>query len=67
MFNPKKKVLAIAGVATVAALALAGCSSSGSLSGGSGSGAKESIVVGSANFSENTILAQVYGQALADG
>ena len=65
MFNHKKKVLAIAGAATVAALALAGCSSSGSLSGGSGSSAKESIVVGSANFSENTILAQIYGQALA--
>jgi osmoprotectant transport system substrate-binding protein len=65
MFTNKKKVLAIAGAATVAALALAGCSSSSSLSGGSGSSAKESIVVGSANFSENTILAQIYGQALA--
>jgi len=69
MFKHKKavhkKALAIAGVATVAALALAGCSSSSSLSGGSGSDTKTAIVVGSADFSENTILAQVYGQALA--
>jgi osmoprotectant transport system substrate-binding protein len=49
-------------------LLLAGCSSSSSLSGGGSSSSpapKESVVVGSANFSENVILADIYGQALA--
>lgn len=55
----------IAGVAitAAAALALTGCASSNSLSGGSTS--KTSVVVGSANFPENVTLAYVYGQALA--
>jgi osmoprotectant transport system substrate-binding protein len=59
--------LAFAGIVAVGALALSACASSGSLSGSnsSGSSAKTTIVVGSANFSENTILADIYGQALA--
>jgi osmoprotectant transport system substrate-binding protein len=65
MIAPKRG-LAFAGIVAVGALALSACSSSGSLSGSSsGSSAKTSIVVGSANFSENTILADIYGQALA--
>jgi osmoprotectant transport system substrate-binding protein len=66
MFAPKRG-LAIAGIVAIGALALSGCSSSSSLTGGSSSSGstKTSIVVGSANFSENTILAQIYGQALA--
>jgi osmoprotectant transport system substrate-binding protein len=48
-----------------ASLLLAGCSSSSSLGGGSTTTKKTSIVVGSANFSENVILADIYGQALA--
>lgn len=55
----------IAGIAVVAAagLALSGCASSNSLSGGSAS--KTSVVIGSAAFPENVTLAYVYGQALA--
>ena len=50
-------------IATAAALALTGCASSDSLSGGSTS--KTSVVVGSANFPENITLAYLFGQALA--
>ncbi len=65
MFTPKRG-WAIASVITGAALALSGCASSGSLGGASPTaGSSQSIVVGSANFSENTIIAQIYGQALA--
>jgi osmoprotectant transport system substrate-binding protein len=55
-------------IAATAIVALAGCSSSSTLSGGSGSGGSgkaESLVIGSANFPESTILADIYGQALA--
>lgn len=58
----------MAGIIAAGALILSGCSSSGSLSGnagGSSSAAPQSVVIGSANFSENTIIAQIYGQALA--
>lgn len=52
-------------VAVAAVVALAGCSSSGSLSGGgSSSSSAGPVTVGSANFSENVILADIYGQAL---
>ena len=56
----------IAGVAIVAAaaLTLAGCASSTSLSGG-GSTSKTSVTIGSAAFPENATLAYIYGQALA--
>ncbi len=66
MFTPKRG-WAIFAVATVAMIGLSSCSSTSDTLSGSGStnGSKESIVVGSANFSENTILAQIYGQALA--
>ncbi len=66
MFTPTRG-WAIAGVIAAGALVLSGCSSSNSLSGSSstGSSTKQTIVVGSANFSENTILADIYGQALA--
>jgi osmoprotectant transport system substrate-binding protein len=69
MFGSKRGVI-VAGVVLVAAsLTLAGCSSSTSLGGSgtsTGSGKGESLVIGSANFPENTILADIYGQALAD-
>jgi len=56
-------IIAGIAVAAAAALALAGCSNSTSLGGGTPS--KTSVVVGSANFPENVTLAYVYGQALA--
>jgi osmoprotectant transport system substrate-binding protein len=66
MFGSKRGVIAAGVVIAGASLLLAGCSSSSSLSGGGSSSApKTSIVVGSANFSENVILADIYGQALA--
>jgi osmoprotectant transport system substrate-binding protein len=68
MFGSKRGEIAAGAVILAASLALAGCSSSKSLTGGSSSGGKgksESLVIGSANFSENTILADIYGQALA--
>src|ERR1700743_3894525 len=66
MFGSKRGVIAAGVLVAGASLLLAGCSSSSSLSGGSTSAPKESIVVGSANFSENVILADIYGQALAE-
>src|SRR5882724_629990 len=63
----------LAGVAVSAALALAACGSSApsSPSGGGGSSnplvptaAKGTVVVGSANFPENELLATIYSQAL---
>ncbi len=66
MFATKRGVIAAGALLAGAALLLAGCSSSSSLGGSTGgSKAKTSIVVGSANFSENVILADIYGQALA--
>jgi osmoprotectant transport system substrate-binding protein len=62
---PIKAAAALA-VTVVAGLALAGCSSSGSLGGGSGdSSDANSIVIGSANFPESVAIAHVYGDALA--
>jgi osmoprotectant transport system substrate-binding protein len=56
-----RRGLVAAGVVLAASsLVLAGCSSSPA------STAKPSIAIGSANFSENVILADIYGQALAD-
>ena len=62
---------AAAGVAALACLAAAACSSSGSSSAKSSSSANPlaptstgSVVVGSANFPENELLAQIYTDAL---
>jgi len=63
MKRSHRGAIAAAAVVVGAALALTGCASSTSLSGGSGD--KSSIVVGSASFPENVTLAYVYGQALA--
>ena len=70
----RRGLLGAATVLTAATLALAGCSSSGSLAGSSssasssassgGSGAGTAITVGSANFPENVVLAYIYGGAL---
>jgi osmoprotectant transport system substrate-binding protein len=65
MFGSKRGLIAAGVVIAGASLLLAGCSSSSSLSGGGTTTKKTSIVVGSANFSENVILADIYGQALA--
>jgi osmoprotectant transport system substrate-binding protein len=69
MFTNRRGIIAAGAIAITAVVALAGCASSSTLGGddtkSSDSGAKTSIVVGSANFSENVILADIYGQALA--
>ena len=66
MFGSKRGVIAAGAVLAGAALLLAGCSSSGTLSGGStGSTAKTTVTIGSAAFPENVVLGYVYGQALA--
>jgi osmoprotectant transport system substrate-binding protein len=66
MFGSKRGVIAAGVVVAGASLLLAGCSSGSTLGGGGSTSApKTSIVVGSANFSENVILADIYGQALA--
>ncbi len=59
---------AVPAAAILAASALAGCSSSSSSSGGSPLAPKSSsgsVVVGSDNFPESVLLADIYGQALA--
>lgn len=74
----RRGLLGAATVLTAATLALAGCSSSGSLagssssssasasasSGGGSSSGGGAITVGSANFPENVVLAYIYGGAL---
>jgi osmoprotectant transport system substrate-binding protein len=63
----KRTRVILASVATVAALALAACGGGGSdpLSGGNSSpAASDTIVVGSANFPESNLLAQIYAGAL---
>ncbi|HMH59269.1 MAG TPA: ABC transporter substrate-binding protein [Galbitalea sp.] len=65
MFGSKRGVIAAGVIVAGTSLLLAGCSSSSSLGGGSTTTKKTSVVVGSANFSENVILADIYGQALA--
>lgn len=64
----KTRGIALAAVAAVSALALAGCSSGNPLDSSTTSSAKSggSIVVGSANFPESEIIAQIYTQALQD-
>jgi osmoprotectant transport system substrate-binding protein len=71
--SPELRRATAAGLAVVAGLALAACgSSSGSSGSGSGSSnplasaaPKNSVVVGSANFPEDELLAQIYSTALA--
>ncbi len=57
-------IIAGVAIAAAAALTLAGCASSTSLSGGA-STSKTSVTIGSAAFPENATLAYLYGQALA--
>ena len=73
----RRGVLGTAAVAASLALGLAGCASSSSIGGGgesssapaasgsTASGDAKTLVIGSANFPENVILAHVYGGALA--
>lgn len=59
---------AVPAAAILAASALAGCGSSSSTSGGSPLAPKSSsgsVVIGSDNFPESVLLADIYGQALA--
>lgn len=51
-------------VATLIALTIAGCGSSNPLGGGAESGDLKSIVIGSADFPESKIIAEIYAQAL---
>ena len=66
----KHKTLAVVGL-SVAALLLAACGGGGdplgqqSSAAPSASGASGPVVVGSANFTESTIIAEIYSQALA--
>lgn len=53
-------------LAPVMVLALAACGSDDADSGGDGGGATETVTVGSFNFPESTILAEIYAQALED-
>lgn len=62
-----------AAVALLSAVAVAGCGSSSdplqgdSSSGGAGSAPSDTVVVGSANFPENELLADIYAGALTHG
>ena len=65
---PYKKITA-AGLAAVACVAVAACSSSGGSKSSSGSNplspsASNTVVVGSANFPEDELLAQIYADVL---
>jgi osmoprotectant transport system substrate-binding protein len=64
--SPALKRAAAAGVAVAAGLALAACGSSGSSSNPlTPTASQGTVVVGSANFPENELLAQIYSTALA--
>src|ERR1700709_2293383 len=68
MSRSKKGIVAAGVIVAAASLVLAGCSSTSSLSGSKSSGGKKlSIIVANEGFSENVILADIYGQALAHG
>jgi osmoprotectant transport system substrate-binding protein len=68
MIRSKRGIVAAGVLIASASLVLAGCSSTSSLGGSSsGSTSKTTIIVGNAGFSENVILADIYGQALANG
>ena len=62
----KLKTITVLGAAAL--LALTGCASGSSLDGGGGEsdGDTQTINIGSANFSENVLLAHIYGEALSD-
>ena len=62
MSSTRRSSLAI--LATVLALIIAACGSSNPLGGGSVSGDLKSVVVGSADFPESKIIAEIYAQAL---
>jgi osmoprotectant transport system substrate-binding protein len=53
-----------AGVLTILALVVSGCGSANPLGGGQVSGDLKSVVVGSADFPESKIVAEIYAQAL---
>jgi osmoprotectant transport system substrate-binding protein len=59
--RPTLQGVAIIAIVAMASLVLAACGSSNPLSGGS---AKGSVVIGSANFPENELLAEIYSIAL---
>lgn len=61
-----KKTLFVATAAAIA-ISLVGCASAGSLDGNSSEASgSDAITVGSANFSENVLLAHIYAEALKD-
>jgi osmoprotectant transport system substrate-binding protein len=61
--STKTKVVALASI-LAAVLPLSACGGDPTASGGSGSGGSSTITVGSANFPENELLAEMYSQAL---
>ena len=68
MFTARKgRLVALGAVVVGAAIALSGCASSNPISGGSGSGAKTTLVVGSQDYYSNEIVAEIYAQALENG
>ena len=68
MFTARKgRLVALGAVVVGAAIALSGCASSNPISGGSGSGAKTTLVVGSQDYYSNEIIAEIYAQALENG
>ena len=68
MFTAKKgRLVALGAVVVGAAIALSGCASSNPISGGSGSGAKTTLVIGSQDYYSNVIIAEIYSQALENG
>ena len=65
MIAPKKVLVAAGAILVATGLVLSSCSSSSPLSSAASTTAKTTVTVGSAAFSENVILADIYGQALA--
>lgn len=64
MITLRQRTRSLLAAVTLVALMVSACGSSNPLGGGTASGDLKSIVVGSADFPESKILAEVYAQAL---
>jgi osmoprotectant transport system substrate-binding protein len=60
----KKSLISVIGLAGIGALVLTGCSNPTASTGGGSTSDSDTIIVGSANFPESELLAEIYSQAL---
>lgn len=59
-----RKTTTLAGIAVIAALALSGCASGDPLDSSGGAATGDSVIIGSADFTESQLVASIYSEAL---